>query len=128
MENLTPKEEEIMQILWKLKKAFVKDIIEELSNPDQPYTTIASVVRILEGKGYVKHISYGRMHEYHPLVPKSEYRQMKFKNLISQYFDSSIESVVSFLAKEENISSGEMEKIVKEVYSKSSARDKNVDK
>ena len=104
MENLTAKEEEVMQVLWRLEKALIRDIIENLPNPDQPYTTVASIVRILEKKGFVSFRSYGRTHEYYPLISKSAYRKRKFKTFFSQYFDNSIESVVSFLAKEDNIS------------------------
>lgn len=125
MEKLTAKEEEIMQILWKLKKAFVKDIIKELPDSDQPYTTVASVVRLLEKKGYVDHNSYGRMHEYYPLVRKSDFRKHKFKEFVTQYFDNSFEGVVSFLAREEKISPEEMEKIVREINSNSSSQNDN---
>jgi len=120
MENLTYKEEEIMQIIWRLKKAFVKDIIAELPDSDQPYTTVASIVRLLEKKGYVEHRSYGRMHEYMPLVSRSDFRKRKLKSLVSQYFDNSFENMVSFLAKEEKVSPEEMEKIVNEIKTKPS--------
>jgi predicted transcriptional regulator len=113
MENLTAKEEEVMQILWRLEKALIRDIIENLPNSDQPYTTVASIVRILEKKGFVSFRSYGRTHEYYPLISKSAYRKLKFKTFFSQYFDNSIESVVSFLVKEENISREEMEEITR---------------
>lgn len=120
MENLTYKEEEIMQIIWRLKKAFVKDIIAELPDSDQPYTTVASIVRILEKKGFVEHRSYGRMHEYSPLIARTEFRKGKLKNLVTHYFDNSFENMVSFLAKEEKVSPEEMEKIVKEIKTKPS--------
>jgi predicted transcriptional regulator len=111
MENLTTKEEEVMQVLWTLKRALVRDIINILPNSDQPYTTVASIVRILEKKGFVSHKPYGRTHEYFPLMSKSEYRKLKFKALLSQYFDNSIESVVSFLVKEEKITPEELKEL-----------------
>ena len=113
MENLTAKEEEIMQILWELEKALVRDIMNRLPNSNQPYTTVASIVRILEKKGFVSHKPYGKTHEYFPLISKAEFRKQKFKGLISQYFDNSIESVVSFLVQEEKISPDELEELSK---------------
>jgi predicted transcriptional regulator len=118
MENLTTKEEEVMQVLWTLKRALVRDIINTLPNSDQPYTTVASIVRILEKKGFVGHKPYGRTHEYYPLISKSEYRKLKFRTLLTQYFDNSIESVVSFLVKEEKISQEELRDITRLIEDK----------
>ena len=80
MEELTKTEERIMQVLWKLKKAFVKDIIDALpDDPKPPYNTISSVVRLLEKKGYVGYKAYGKTYEYFPLISKLEYRKAFFK-------------------------------------------------
>jgi BlaI family penicillinase repressor len=111
MENLTAKEEEIMQILWNLQRAMVKEIMEKLPNSEQPYSTISSIVRILEKKGFISHKAYGKTHEYFPLVSKAEYRRRKFRGLLTGYFDNSIESMVSFLVKEEKMSTAEIEKL-----------------
>ena len=113
MEDLTAKEEEVMQILWDLNRALVRNIMEKLPNSKQPYTTVASIVRILEKKGFVSHKPYGKTHEYFPLISKAEYRRRKFKGLFTQYFDNSIESVVSFLVKEEKVSPEEMEELTR---------------
>ncbi|MCK5693270.1 MAG: BlaI/MecI/CopY family transcriptional regulator [Bacteroidales bacterium] len=126
MEELTAKEEEIMQILWELNKALVRDIMSQLPNSKQPYTTVASIVRILEKKGYVSHKPYGKTHEYFPLISKAEYRKRKFKGLLTQYFDNSIESVVSFLAKEEKLSPKEFEELTK-LIAKKTENEKNDD-
>ena len=126
MEELTAKEEEIMQILWELNKALVRDIMSQLPNSKQPYTTVASIVRILEKKGYVSHKPYGKTHEYFPLISKAEYRKRKFKGLLTQYFDNSIESVVSFLVKEEKISPKEFEELTK-LIAKETENEKNDD-
>lgn len=128
MEELTAKEEEVMQILWDLNKALVRDIMSELPNSKQPYTTVASIVRILEKKGYVSHKPYGKTHEYYPLVSKAEYRRRKFKGLLTQYFDNSIESVVSFLAKEEKLSPKEFEELTKMIVKESETEKKDDDK
>lgn len=113
MEHLTAKEEEVMQIIWDLDRALVRDIMNRLPNSGQPYTTVASIVRILEKKGFVSHKPYGKTHEYFPLISKAEFRKRKFKGLLSQYFDNSIESVVSFLVKEEKISPEELEELTR---------------
>ena len=119
MENLTGREEEVMQILWDLDKALVRDIMERLPNSKQPYTTVSSIVRILERKGFVSHKPYGNTHEYFPIISKAEYRKRKFKGLLTQYFDNSIESVVSFLVKEENISPKEIEELTRMITKES---------
>ena len=123
METLTAKEEEIMQVLWDLKKALVRDIMDKLPNSKQPYTTISSIVRILEKKGFVSHKPYGKTHEYYPLISKAEYRRRKFKGFLTEYFDNSIESVVSFLVKEEKITPEEIEELTR-MIKKASANSK----
>ena len=127
MEDLTAKEEEVMQVLWDLDRALVRDIMSKLPNSNQPYTTVASIVRILEKKGFVSHKPYGKTHEYFPLITKAEYRRRKFKGLVAQYFDNSIESVVSFLAREEKIGPKEFEELTKLVAEESEKekRDEN---
>ena len=126
MDNLTAKEEEVMQVIWDLERALVRDIMNKLPNSKQPYTTVASIVRILERKGFVSHKPYGKTHEYFPLISKAEFRKQKFKGLLSQYFDNSIESVVSFLVREEKISPEELEELTKLIAKDSkTAKDKD---
>ena len=112
MEELTKTEERVMQVLWDLKQCFVKDIIEALpDDPKPPYNTISSVVRLLEKKGYVGYKAYGKTYEYFPLISKLDYRKIFFKKMISGYFDNSIESLVSFMVKEEQLSDTDINKI-----------------
>jgi BlaI family transcriptional regulator, penicillinase repressor len=113
MEKLTNKEEEVMQILWDIEKGFVKDVIEKMKKPKAPYTTISSIIRILENKGFVGHKAFGNTHEYFPLISKPDYRRHTFKNLVNKYFDNSVKNVVSFLIKEEKLS----DKQIEELYS-----------
>ena len=118
MEELTKAEERIMQIFWSLKKAFVKDIIGQLSDePKPPYNTISSVVRILAGKGYLNFKAYGKTYEYYPTISKSEYRKTQVKKVISGYFSDSPASLLSFMVKEEKLSKEEIEKL-KEIINK----------
>ena len=110
MEELTKTEEKIMQALWELKSAFVKDIIEKIDEePKPPYNTISSVVRILEKNGYVGYKAYGKTYEYFPIIEKAEYAKKTFKKILNNYFDNSASSLLSFLVKEESISSEELD-------------------
>jgi predicted transcriptional regulator len=112
MEELTKTEERIMQALWDIGPAFVKDIIEKLPDePKPPYNTISSVVRLLEKKGYVGYKAYGKTYEYFPLISKTEYRKYTFGKLFKDYFDGSAESLLSFMVKEENLSEDDINQI-----------------
>ncbi|MCX6271404.1 MAG: BlaI/MecI/CopY family transcriptional regulator [Bacteroidetes bacterium] len=113
MKELTKAEEQIMQILWKLKKGFVNDILEQLPEPKPAYNTVSTIIRILEQKGFADHKAYGRTYEYYPRVSKKEYTRSYLKNFMSNYFDNSFQTLASFFTKEENLSVGEMEEIRK---------------
>ena len=108
MEQLTKTEEQIMQIIWKLKRALVRDVMEELGPPEPKYTTISSIIRILEKKGFVGHKAYGRTHEYFPLITKEAYKRHSFQQLLTNYFEGSYKDVVSFMVEEETLSEDEI--------------------
>jgi len=118
MEKLTTKEEEIMHVLWKLKKAFVKEVVAELPAPKPHYNTASTVIRKMEGKGYVKHEAFGNTHRYYPAISKEDYRKRYFSNATQNYFENSYKNVVSFFAKEEKISADELREIIKLIESK----------
>lgn len=111
METLTRKEEEIMQILWKIKEGFVKDIIRELPEPKPPYNTISSVVRILEKRGFLGFRSFGKSHMYFPIIGKKSYRKHAFKTMMKGYFEGSYKNVISYLVDDENISEKDIEEL-----------------
>ena len=113
MQKLTNKEEEIMHILWKLKRAFVKDIIEEYDEPKPHYNTVSSLVRLLQDKGIIGFKQYGNTYEYFPLVTKEEYRKTFMKQVVSDYFDNSYKSAVAFFVKEKGLSPAELEELIK---------------
>jgi BlaI family transcriptional regulator, penicillinase repressor len=113
MKELTQAAEQIMQVLWKLKKAVVKDIIGELPEPKPAYNTVSTIVRILEKKGFVSHKAYGKNHEYFPLVSKDEYKKKFLKSFIKRYFGDSFQEMVSFFASRRDISLEELEEIRK---------------
>jgi len=112
MQKLTNKEEEIMQILWKLEKAFVKEVLAEIDSDKPHYNTLSTIIRNLEDKGYVGYTAYGKTHQYYPLVSKEAYRKRFFNTAIDNYFNSSYKNVVSFFAKEEKISVEELKEII----------------
>ena len=113
MKKLTRKEEEVMKILWKLEKAFVKDIIEEYDDPKPHYNTVSSLVRLLQDKGIIGFKQYGNTYEYFPLVTKEEYRKTFMKQVVSDYFDNSYKSAVAFFVKEKGLSPAELEELIK---------------
>jgi BlaI family transcriptional regulator, penicillinase repressor len=113
MKKLTRKEEELMKILWKLEKAFVKDIVEEYDDPKPHYNTVSSLVRLLQDKGIIGFTQYGNTYEYFPLMTKEEYRKTFMKQVVSDYFDNSYKSAVAFFVKEKGLSPAELEELIK---------------
>jgi predicted transcriptional regulator len=113
MKELTKAEEQVMQVLWKLGKAFVKDIIEKLPEPKPAYNTVSTIVRILEKKGFVSHRAYGKTHEYYPAVSKDDYKEKFLKSFLKRYFGNSFQEMVSFFAGDHDISLRELEEIQK---------------
>lgn len=113
METLTKYEESLMRIFWKLKKALVRDVLNELPEPKPPYTTLASNIKLLEKKGYLDHKTYGNIHEYFPTITQTEYRKTSFNELLEDYFEGSVENVLSFMVKEKGLSEKDMEELQK---------------
>jgi BlaI family penicillinase repressor len=115
MKELTKAEEQVMQILWRLKKAFVKDILKEMPDPKPAYNTVSTIVRILETKGFVDHKAYGKTHEYFPLISRDKYKQFSLDNLVNSYFNGSFKNLVSFFAKENKMDVNDMDQLLKEL-------------
>ena len=115
MKQLTKAEEEVMQILWKLKKANVKAVIKELPEPKPAYNTVSTIVRILESKGFVDHEQKGKGYLYFPVVAKEEYSNQSINSVVDKYFQGSFKSMVSFFVKKNDLSLNEMEEIMKEI-------------
>ncbi|MDI9258392.1 MULTISPECIES: BlaI/MecI/CopY family transcriptional regulator [Flavobacterium] len=112
MQKLTNKEEEIMQILWKLKKAFVKEVLAEITEDQPHYNTLSTIIRNLEEKGFVGHHAFGNTHQYYPIVKMEDYRKRFMNTAIENYFNSSYKNLVSFFAEEEKISAEELREIL----------------
>ena len=111
--ELTKAEEEIMRVLWQLKKGFVKDVIVELPEPKPAYNTVSTIIRILEKKELVGYTAYGKTHEYFPLITEEEYRRFQTEQLMTNYFDGSLKKLVSFFVKDKNISLNEADEIIR---------------
>lgn len=112
---LTKAEEEIMQVLWQLEYAFIKDIVDEMPEPKPHYNTISTIVKILEEKGFIDHESFGKSNRYFPLVKKEDYSKKSMKQFVKGYFEGSFSNMLSFFAKEKDISVEELENILKEL-------------
>ena len=112
MQKLTNKEEEIMQILWKLKKAFVKEVLAEIVDDKPHYNTLSTIIRNLEEKGFVSYNAFGNTHQYFPIVKMEDYRKRFMSTAIENYFDSSYKNMVSFFAEENKISADELREIL----------------
>lgn len=112
MQKLTNKEEEVIKILWKLKKAFVKEVLAEMGTDKPHYNTLSTIIRNLQEKEYVGHEAFGNTHRYYPLVTKEEYRKKFINSTIADYYDNSYKNLVSFFAKEEKISVDELKEII----------------
>jgi BlaI family penicillinase repressor len=113
IKELTRAEEQLMQILWQLEKGYVKDIIEELPEPKPAYNTVSTIIRILETKGFVDHIAYGKSHEYFPIISKEEYQNFATDKLMNGYFDNSVKHMFSYFVKKEKIDLKEADEIMK---------------
>ncbi len=113
MKQLTKAEEQIMQILWTLKEGIVKEVVEEFDEPKPAYTTVATVLKVLEKKGFVAHKSIGNTHLFFPAISKKEYTKFQLGSLLKDYFNGSFPKMATFFAKENNLSIGELEEMLK---------------
>lgn len=113
IKDLTKAEEQIMQVLWQLEKAFVKEVIDELPLPKPAYNTVSTIIRILETKGFVGHEAFGKAHQYLPLVSREEYKRHATEKLLGNYFENSVESMFSFFVKEEKLDLSDVDEILK---------------
>jgi BlaI family penicillinase repressor len=113
MKELTKAEEQVMQILWQLKEAIVKQILDKMPDDPKPaYNTVSTVVRVLESKGFVDHKAYGNSHVYFPIVSEEEYKKFAFDKVIKSYFNNSYKSLVSYLVKEQKLNLSELAELI----------------
>ena len=115
MKVLTKAEEQIMQAIWNLDKAFLRDILEGLPEPKPHQNTVATILKILVEKDFVGVNVFGRMHQYYPLVSKEAYSESTMKNLVKGYFEGSFTNAVSFMVKENNLSLEDLELLLSQL-------------
>lgn len=128
MKKLTKAEEQIMQILWKLNKAFVKEVIAEFPEPGNKkpkYTTVATVLKVLESKGFVTHETFGNSHRYEPLITHEQYSEFAVKDVMGKYFDGSLTKLVSFFMKKNKVNINELDDIMGLIEKQQKDDDKN---
>jgi len=111
--ELTRAEEQVMQVLWRRGPAFVKDVLPELPPPQPAYTTVSTIIRILEQKGFVSHEAFGRTHRYFPLIAQDDYRRFSLGKLLGNYFSGSFSRLVSFFAQEENLDAQQLDELLR---------------
>jgi predicted transcriptional regulator len=118
MKALTKAEEQIMQVIWKLNKAFLKEIVDQMPEPKPHSNTVATLLKILVEKEFVGIEVFGRMHQYHALISKEQYSKSSMKTLVKGYFEGSFSNAVSFMVKENNLSVEELELLLKQLRKK----------
>ena len=122
MKQLTKAEEAVMQILWKIEKGFLADIMKEMPAPKPAGSTVSTFIKILEKKGFISHHTFGKIHEYFPLITKEQYTKDHMKGLLEKYFSNSYTKMVSFLSKSEDLSINEIEEIITMLQNQMEAR------
>jgi predicted transcriptional regulator len=115
MKPLTKAEEQIMQVLWKLEKAYLREIVDAMPLPKPHQNTVATLLKILVEKEFVGITVMGRQHQYAPLIGKEEYSKKTMKLMVKGYFEGSFSNVVSFMVKENNISVEELESLLTQI-------------
>jgi predicted transcriptional regulator len=115
---LTKAEEQIMQVIWKLDKAFLREIIEALPNPKPHNNTVATILKILVEKEFVGINTFGRMHQYYPLVARDTYSKSTLKTIVKSYFEGNYSNAVSFMVKENGLSIEDLELLLKQLKKK----------
>jgi len=118
MQKLTNREEDVMQVLWQLENAFVKEVLAQFPDAKLHYNTLSTIIRNLEEKGFVGHEAFGNTHRYFPIVTKEAYRKRFVGTAVADYFNNSYKNLVSFFAQEEKISVEELKEIINRIENK----------
>lgn len=118
MKELTKAEEQVMQYIWKLEKAFLKNIVDEFPEPKPAYTTISTVIRVLVKKEFIGYTTYGKVNEYYPLVSKESYFRSHIKGVIKNFFSGSVTNFASFFTNDDAVDLSELEEMKKMIENK----------
>ncbi len=125
MSILTKAEEQVMQILWDEEEGFVKDLLQKFPDPKPAYNTVSTIIRILEKKGFVDHRSFGKSHQYYPLMSRDQYRNERFSSLMKNYFNNSMKQVLSHFGQDGSMDIKEADDIISMIEELKSKTDKN---
>lgn len=112
LRELTKAEEQVMLILWEMKEGLVKEVIDRMESPKPAYNTVSTVIRVLEGKGFISHKAIGNTHIYFPIVSEEQYKHFAFDKVMNNYFENNYQSLVSFLVKEKNMDLEELDELI----------------
>ena len=112
MRELTKAEEQVMLILWEMKEGVVKEVIDKMEPPKPAYNTVSTVIRVLEGKGFIGHKAIGSTHIYFPIISEEQYKHFAFDKVMNNYFENNYQSLVSFLVKEKNMDMDELDELI----------------
>lgn len=115
MKELTKAEEQIMQVIWRLKTCYIKEIVAALPEPKPAYNTVGTFLKILENKGFVTREKTGNVYAYSPTVDKRHYSHQNFQSLVSKYFNGSTENLLSFMVEEKELSLDQVERLLKKL-------------
>lgn len=115
---LTKAEEQVMQVIWKLENAYLKDVIDNMPEPKSHSNTVATILKILLEKGFVNFEIHGRVHCYHAIVSKDEYSSSSIKSLVNGYFEGSFTDVVSFMVEQKNLKVKDLELLLQQLKTK----------
>lgn len=115
MKRLNHKEEEVMNILWTLEKAYVNDILDQMEEPKPPYNTVSSLVRKLVAEGLIGYEAFGKTHRYFPILKKEDYRANAFRRFMDNYFGGSPSALLSYFVEEENLRPEELNQLLEKI-------------
>ena len=112
LRELTKAEEQVMLILWEMGEGLVKEVIDKMDGPKPAYNTVSTVIRVLEGKGFIDHKAIGNTYIYFPIISEAQYKHFAFDKVMNNYFENNYQSLVSFLVKEKNMDMEELDELI----------------
>ena len=112
LRELTKAEEQVMLILWEMGEGLVKQVIDKMDPPKPAYNTVSTVIRVLEGKGFIDHKAIGNTYIYFPIISEAQYKHFAFDKVMNNYFENNYQSLVSFLVKEKNMDMEELDELI----------------
>ncbi|MBC7615614.1 MAG: BlaI/MecI/CopY family transcriptional regulator [Pedobacter sp.] len=112
LRELTKAEEQVMLILWQMGEGLVKEVIDKMDPPKPAYNTVSTVIRVLEGKGFIDHKAIGNTYIYFPIISEAQYKHFAFDKVMNNYFENNYQSLVSFLVKEKNMDMKELDELI----------------